>query len=77
MSIVQDSGLEVIRKSAEDLGSSEYALRVRLPSASQTATEATSQLLYELRAEFEKLNKSLSLVIKHLSLITEAEIEEE
>jgi hypothetical protein len=76
MAIVQDHGLEVIRKAADVTDVSTYSLRVKLPTESQDATINSSVILYELKSEIALLNKNMAAVVKHLSLITELDIEE-
>jgi hypothetical protein len=76
MAIVQDHGLEVIRKAADVTDASTYSLRVKLPTETQDATINSSVILYELKSEIALLNKNMAAVVKHLSLITELDIEE-
>lgn len=42
--------------------------------ANDTASDS-KQLLYELYSEIAQINKNLTIVIKHLSLLTDTEIE--
>lgn len=76
MTTVQDSGLEVLRKSAEVSDSSTYSIRVKLPTETEEATTESRLILYELKSDFELLNRRLAIIIKHLSLVTGLEIEE-
>lgn len=46
MSIVQDHGLEVIRKAAEDIGSNSYALRVSASGGLAPAQYDTIEVTY-------------------------------
>lgn len=77
INVPEKLGMDKLEKSFEADASGDYALRVRLPSESEALASSSDMLLYGIKSELENLNKTLALVVKQLSLITEIEIEGE
>ena len=65
-----------IPNTLEDDNSDVIGELVDLNDTTSEAATSTKQLLYDLASGIDKLNQSLAIIIRHLSLLTDVEIEE-